>query len=64
MLRERLSRVPLAPPRLRDRDLVLERELSRGVTERACDLDRVSSSMGVRERPRETLRLSDISGAQ
>jgi hypothetical protein len=55
-LRLRLSRVPLAGPGplLRERD----REASRGVTERAWDLDRASSGVG--ERPRDGLRLSDI----
>ena len=55
-LRLRLSRVPLAGTGalLRERDC----EASRGVTERACDLDRASSGVG--ERPRDGLRLSDI----
>jgi len=55
-LRLRLSRVPLAGagPLLREREF----EASRGVTERACDLDRASSGVG--ERPRDGLRLSDI----
>ena len=55
-VRLRLSRVPLAgaEPLLRDREC----EASRGVTERACDLDRASSGVG--ERPREGLRLSDM----
>ena len=52
----RLSRRPLAVagPLLREREC----EASRGVTERACDLDRASSGVG--ERPRDGLRLSDI----
>lgn len=50
----RLSRAPLAGSLLRER----ERESSRGVTERARDP--ASSSIGVGERPRETLRLSDM----
>ena len=56
-LRLRLSRRPLAlfaGPLLREREC----EASRGVTERACDLDRASSGVG--ERPRDGLRLSDI----
>jgi hypothetical protein len=54
--RLRLSRLPLAlaGPLLRER----ESEASRGVTERAWDLDRASSDVG--ERPRDGLRLSDI----
>lgn len=54
--RLRLSRVPLAGAGalLRERDC----EASRGVTERACDLDRASSGVG--ERPRDGLRLSDM----
>jgi len=57
-LRLRLSRLPLAVagPLLRERER--ECEASRGVTERACDLDRASSGVG--ERPRDGLRLSDI----
>jgi hypothetical protein len=57
-LRLRLSRLPLAVagPLLRERER--EFEASRGVTERACDLDRASSGVG--ERPRDGLRLSDI----
>lgn len=57
-LRLRLSRVPLAcaGPLLRERER--EGESSRGVTERACDLDRASSGVG--ERPRDGLRLSDM----
>jgi hypothetical protein len=55
-VRLRLSRVPLAGagPLLREREC----EASRGVTERAWDLDRASSGVG--ERPREGLRLSDM----
>lgn len=57
-LRLRLSRLPLvaAGPLLRERER--ECEASRGVTERACDLDRASSGVG--ERPRDGLRLPDI----
>ena len=57
-LRLRLSRLPsaVAGPLLRERER--ECEASRGVTERACDLDRASSGVG--ERPRDGLRLSDI----
>ena len=53
-LRLRLSRLPLAVAG----PLLRECEASRGVTERACDLDRASSGVG--ERPRDGLRLSDI----
>lgn len=67
-MRLSLAAVPLAWPLLRERERDRERDLerdlesSRGVTERAWDFDRVSSSAagGVGERPRETLRLSDI----
>lgn len=45
-----------AGPLLRERER--EGESSRGVTERACDLDRASSGVG--ERPRDGLRLSDM----
>jgi hypothetical protein len=60
-LRLRLSRVPLARAGLllllRDRDC----EASRGVTERAWDLERaLSSAVGVGERARDGLRLSDM----
>ena len=57
-LRLRLPRLPLAGagPLLCEREG--EREASRGVTERACDLDRASSGVG--ERPRDGLRLSDM----
>lgn len=57
-LRLRASRLPLvfAGPLLRERER--ESEASRGVTERAWDLDRASSGVG--ERPRDGLRLSDI----
>lgn len=55
-LRLRLSRVPLVGPGplLREREC----EASRGVTERAWDLDPATSGVG--ERPRDGLRLSDI----
>jgi hypothetical protein len=55
-LRLRLSRLPLVGLGLLLRER--EREASRGVTERAWDLDRASSGVG--ERPRDGLRLSDI----
>ena len=54
--RLRLSRLPLVGLGLLLRER--EREASRGVTERAWDLDRASSGVG--ERPRDELRLSDI----
>jgi hypothetical protein len=56
----RLSRVlPLLGPLLRERerDREREREASRGVTERAMSW---SAAGGVGERPREGLRLSDM----
>lgn len=63
-LRLRLSRWPLAAAAAGPLLLLRERvcEASRGVTERACDLDRASSSSaaGVGERPRDGLRLSDM----